>query len=134
MNTIKKKLILLFISVFLFLITLNIFKPIFTAKNLIFPYSINKFDIITEYPLTWKYIKILYCITCFISIYLLTNSFQKYILIKKIKIPKKQKEEIIATDNKLNILLGFDEKNQNIYITEKSLYQNMLVTGTIGSR
>ena len=70
MNTIKKKLILLFISVFLFLITLNIFKPIFTAKNLIFPYSINKFDIVTEYPLTWKYIKILYWFCLLIILWL----------------------------------------------------------------
>ena len=36
--------------------------------------------------------------------------------------------------NSLCLLIGFDEfSNQNIYIPESGLYQNFLITGTIGS-
>ena len=35
---------------------------------------------------------------------------------------------------KLNLLIGYDEKtNENIYVPEAGLYQNFLITGTIGS-
>ena len=37
--------------------------------------------------------------------------------------------------NNLNLLLGINPDNQKqIFITEKGLYQNILITGTIGSR
>ena len=135
MKFVKKTLIIVFISVLLFLIILYIFRPIFTATNLIFPYSVSKFDIALEYPIVWKYIKITYCVNCFITVYILINSLQKFLSINKIEIHKKQKTETIVVDNHLNMLLGTNEyNNQNIFISEKSLYQNVLVTGTIGSR
>lgn len=135
MKFVKKNIIVLFISVLLFLIILYIFRPIFTATNLIFPYSVSKFDIVLEYPIVWKYIKITYCVNCFITVYILINSLQKFLSINKIEIHKKQKTETIVVDNHLNMLLGTNEyNNQNIFISEKSLYQNVLVTGTIGSR
>ena len=135
MKFVKKNIIVLFISVLLFLIILYIFRPIFTATNLIFPYSVSKFDIAVEYPIVWKYIKITYCVNCFITVYILINSLQKFLSINKIEIHKKQKTETIVVDNHLNMLLGTNEyNNQNIFISEKSLYQNVLVTGTIGSR
>lgn len=38
------------------------------------------------------------------------------------------------TNNKLNLLIGQDEKTNNkIYVPESGLYQNFLITGTIGS-
>ena len=38
------------------------------------------------------------------------------------------------TNNKLNLLIGQDEKtNSKIYVPESGLYQNFLITGTIGS-
>jgi len=132
---IKKHLIILFISVLLFLIVLIIFKPIFTATSLIFPYSLSKFDIIIEYPIVWKYIKIMYLINCFITIYLLIFSFYKFILTIKFKIPKKTNTENNFLDSNFSLLLGTSDKNsQNMYLQEKGLYQNILVTGTIGSR
>lgn len=135
MKFVKKNLIVVFISVLLFLIILYIFRPIFTATNLIFPYSVSKFDIALEYPIAWKYIKITYCVNCFITIYLLINSSQKFLSINKVKIHKKTEAKTIVENNQLNILLGTNEyNNQNIFISEKSLYQNILVTGTIGSR
>ena len=100
MKFIKNNLIILFISILIFLIILFIFNPIFTATNLTFPYSLSKFDIIVEYPIVWKYIKIIYLINCFITIYLTFFSFSKFIRTIRIKIPKK-----INTENKTGILL-----------------------------
>lgn len=135
MKFIKNNLIILFVSILLFLIILFVFNPIFTATNLIFPYSLSKFDIIVEYPTVWKYIKIMYLINCFITIYLTIFSFNKFILTIKIKIPKKTNSEKNILNSNFSLLLGTSDKtSQYIYLQEKGLYQNILVTGTIGSR
>lgn len=135
MKFIKNNLIILFISVLLFLIILSIFKPIFTATSLIFPYSVSNFDIVLKYPIVWKHIKIIYSINCFITIYLIIFSFYKFILTTKIKIPKKTKTENNSLNSNFSLLLGTtDTTSQNVYLQEKGLYQNILVTGTIGSR
>lgn len=43
--------------------------------------------------------------------------------------------EDLVNKNNLNLLVGITPDNQKqIFITEKGLYQNVLVTGTIGSR
>lgn len=135
MKFIKNNLIILFISVLLFLIVLIIFNPIFTATNLIFPYSLSKFDIIVEYPIVWKYIKIMYLINCFITIYLTIFSLNKFFRTIRIKIPKKTNKENNFLNSNFSLLLGTSDKtSQNVYLQEKGLYQNILVTGTIGSR
>lgn len=135
MNFIKKFLISFFISTLLFFIVLIIFNPIFKATHLIFPYSISKFDIIATYPILWKNIKIAYCINCFITIYLLVNSLQNFILIKKYKPRQKINSDNQFQNSNFNLLIGFNNSNnQSVYITEKGLYQNILVTGTIGAR
>ncbi len=135
MKFIKNNLIILFISVLFFLIVLLVFRPIFTATNLIFPYSLSKFDIIVKYPIVWKYIKIMYLINCFITIYLTIFSFSKFIRTIRIKIPKKINTEKNLLNSNFSLLLGTSDKtSQNVYLQEKGLYQNILVTGTIGSR
>lgn len=51
----------------------------------------------------------------------------------KIK-PKENDENNIIKNNELNLLVGKDViNNKNIYIPESGLYQNFLITGTIGS-
>lgn len=135
MKFIKKFLFPFVFSAILFFIVIIIFYPIFTAKSLIFPYSLSKFDIVLEYPIIWNYIKKLYCMTCFITIYLLVLSLQNFILIKKQKRQKKSSRPTISTCNtNFNLLLGINNNNDKVYIPEKGLYQNILITGTIGSR
>ena len=138
MKKIKHFFIVFFISFLIFLIIISILKPIFITKELIFPYAINPFDIISKYPILWKYIKIIYCITCFFNVFLFINSISKFILIKlnnKSNILKKEKPKIYEnTSSNFKLLLGIDNLKNNIYILEKGLYQNILITGTIGSR
>lgn len=107
-----------------------LFYPIFTASSIIFPYSITEFDICLVYPQTWISIKRFYIISCFISFTILFFKFFSYFStrcsIKNISVgtPKINEE--------LNLLVGFFN-NSNIYIPEKGLFQNILVTGTIGT-
>ena len=65
---------------------------------------------------------ILYANNIFVYFYKLYNKHSSN--------PKKDNE----ISNKLNLLIGYDKsQNENIYLTESGLYQNFLITGTIGS-
>ena len=135
MKTLKHYSIVLFISFLIFLIIIIFFWPIFNAKEIIFPYAVTQFDIISKYPKIWFYIKLVYCISCFLNLFLFINSIFKFILFKKIKIKNNKKIIKNNISEKFNLLLGADSINKkNIYIPEKGLYQNILITGTIGSR
>ncbi len=80
----------------------------------------------------WNCIKITFIINFFILSILLTEQIDKRF--GKNKNNKKTKDFDQSVDkNKINILIGVDEKNNKVYIPEKGLYQNILVTGTIGS-
>lgn len=126
------KLFCLFLSLLFFVFMKYIFAPIFNSSTLIFPYAINPFDIVTTYPTAWYCIKLIYSITFFISTYVLLNSFFNFIFFN-LKIPKHIHSTILHSN--FNLFLGKNSSTEEkIYIPEKSLYQNVLVTGTIGSR
>lgn len=126
---IKLCFIILFSFIFIFLIFL-FFKPIFTAKSLIFPYAIHPFDIVSVYPDIWILLKKLYILSSFISYLILSN---KIINSFNYKFPKKfKKKEITIHNNGLSLLVGISN-GLPVYISEKGLFQNILVTGTIGT-
>lgn len=109
-----------------------IFKPIFYAKHLIFPYAINPFDIVTVYPETWTSLKEFYILSFTISYLIIYTKISSSFRINKFKnIPPQNSKKNIA-ENEVYLLVGYNN-NQPIFITEKGLYQNILVTGTIGT-
>lgn len=108
-----------------------IFKPIFYANHLIFPYAIHPFDIVLVYPATWILLKKAYIISFFISYFIIFNKVSNLIYIHK-KFPKKHKIINHSSNDELSLLIGFSE-NIPIKILEKGLYQNILITGTIGT-
>lgn len=121
-------------SSILFILGIFIFFPIYLSNDLIFPYAIHPFNICTTYPIFWNNIKILFIIVYIFSSIIIFNLI--YIKIYK----KNNKSSIINNHIKLdlsvsnfNLHIGYDEKKNNIYIPEKSLYQNILITGTIGT-
>lgn len=132
----KIKFFILLFSIFISIIFLIIFKPILIAKDVIFPYSIHPFNISKNYPTIWLYIKIIYCVNLFIVNFLFVNSTTSYFRInKKPKIINISSKEIIEEHDNIKLLVGTNQKNnEKVFITEKGLYQNILVTGTIGSR
>ena len=117
------KLFCLFSCFLLYFFMKYLFFPIFNCSTLIFPKA-------------WQNIKLTYCITFFISTYVLLNSFFSIIALNlKIPVYKKVKLNRPLFSSKINLLLGKNScTEEKIYITEKSLYQNILITGTIGSR
>ena len=123
-----------FITAFLaisILILVIIFKPIFLSNNIIFPYSIQKINICEKNPTLWFNIKLLYIIFYIIANIIFSNLFFN-LLFKKIinnkKIPHKN-----IIDKKLKIFIGYNNNNEKLYVEEKGLYQNFLITGTTGS-
>ena len=112
--------------------TYKIFSPIFYANEIIISYGVHPFDICYKNPLLWNYIKILFIISYIFSNIILINY-----LFFKLKFFKKKNPISHITNNfysSLNLLIGKDlSSNSNIYISELGLYQNFLITGTIGS-
>ena len=116
----------------------KIFSPIYFQNSIIINYGLHPFDICVEQPILWKYLKILFLITYIYSSIFFSNLFFNLFNFKnakKINI-KKNNYSLIKSNkkNELNLLIG---KNVNtkelIYLPEKSLYQNILITGTIGT-
>lgn len=126
-NFILKFVLFFLLLIILFLILIFLFNPILTADSLIFPYAIHAFDIVKVYPNTWILIKKFYFISFSISYFILFFKFSKFI-----KFPKKNIQKIQASESSLSILVGLSDK-EPIYISESGLYQNILITGTIGT-
>ena len=138
---------MLFLTVFFISLHYHFFYSIYTAEELIIPYGLKLFDICSKNPILWKYIKITHIASFAFSIIIITNLFfsklfKKFFKSEKIK-SKNQKQNSIGSTkfrnstnpcNRLQLLVGFDETSKsNIYIPESGLYQNFLITGTIGS-
>ena len=128
----SKKLSLFIFCISLLLIFFNIiiFYPIFTSNNILISFAIKPFNICTKYPTFWFCFKILYVALCIISSFtvsfLIVSCFSKPI--------KNAKTIITINPTGLYLLIGHNiNENHDIFIPEKSLYQNILITGTIGS-
>ena len=113
-----------------FLINFLLFFNLFISRDVVFNLAITPFNISREYPNIWSNIKFCYCLSCFISYTILFKS----VIYKIIKNPKKKniKENNIDT-NKFNLIIGINEYGVKRYIEEDGLYQNIMITGTIGS-
>ena len=114
------------------LIFFNILNPVFKSKEIIVQYGLQKFNIVSKYPKVWGYIKKIYIITFIFS----NTVYLNYIYTKILYHPKKKikKEKYKIKTEKLNLLIGNDEETgKNLYLPEYGLYQNFLITGTIGS-
>ena len=112
-------------------IFIQILKPIFQAQELIITYGLKPFDICESNAKLWQYIKIMYIITFFTSNLICSNFVYNKIPIKK-KIEKHLDTK--DKDDKLKLLIGYNQKTkEKIYIPKSGLFQNFLITGTIGS-
>lgn len=125
---------LIFIEVFLIIsciIASIIFMPIYQSTKIVIPYALHPFDICKEHSIWWKNIKIAYIVFYILANGIIVNSI--YTIIKRKIKPKKINNQEEINENELKIFVGKNEENNLIYIPEKSLYQNILITGTIGS-
>ena len=113
----------------------NFFKPIYTSKSIIIPYAIYPFDICTVSPKAWKWIKLTHIFTSIYIVFILVNSiFSKIFKSKNILPNYKKTNPYSCKCIGINLYLG-KSQNENfpVYLPEKSLFQNLLITGTIGT-
>lgn len=134
---IKRTLFCITFSSFLCLIGFILFKPIYEANSIIIPYSLHPYDICISYPNVWKNIQFYFIVFYIASSFFSSNSLYSLLFIHKehkIKTSKKLNSNIKQfKNNNLLMFVGKNESDNLVYIPEKSLYQNILVTGTIGS-
>ena len=143
-----KVFLILFCTTFFIFLHFHFFYSIYTAEELIIPYGLKPFDICSKNPALWKYIKIIHIASFSFSMIIIINFFISKLLIKKdFKLENFQSKKIktnsklfttcqnkVNTSDSLQLLIGFDETSKmDIYIPESGLYQNFLITGTIGS-
>lgn len=122
------------LSSILFILGIIVFFPIYFTSDLIFPYAIHPFNICKTYPIFWNNIKISFIILYIFSSIIISNYINKKIYIKEKKsIITNNHIKLNLSNSNFNLYIGHDEKNNNIYINEKALYQNILITGTIGT-
>lgn len=132
-------------SIFLFLfllcssyVTFYCFFPIFTANEIIITYGIHPFDICSKNPQLWEALKVLYIICFVFSNFVLGHSIYTRVLMhfsffKKSSSTQKVNQSFSSNKDDLSLLIGKNKANQNIFLPESGLYQNFLITGTIGS-
>lgn len=156
---IKRFIFIVLFSLFYCYLGYKLFSDILYTNSVIITYGIEPFDICVKNPDLWKYIKIAFVISYMFSSVIISNFvyfiFKKLIKIlidtfknisEKLNIIKDKKNEKskkfslsssffvdkINEDLKLFIGNSFEDKS-TIYLSSKSLYQNVLVTGTIGT-
>ena len=134
MKLLFKLLFIIFISSLLFIFTFYILKEVFYSNSIIIPYSLKPFDICLKYPEVWNIIKKLHILTSIISYIIISNYLFNVFISKKCidkkLFNKKTKNSIVGN---LDLFIGTDTNDNKIFIPEKSLYQNIFITGTIGT-
>lgn len=132
MINIKRFIFILYLIILLSICSFQLFFPIYQAKEIIINTGLHPSDICYDNPLLWKSLKI-----SFIFFYLFSNVIIINLFISRLHIfEKSQIENQLphSQNSNLELLIGEDFKNsQKIYLPESGLYQNFLITGTIGT-
>ena len=99
-----------------------LFKPVFDSSQNLYS-NVKLFNLIIQTPDLFFKIKL-----CF----LILSFFTSFFLIRKLfNLINLNKKEHISKDG-FSLLIGYSMSGDEIYISEKNLYQNMLITGSIG--
>ena len=92
---------------------------------------INLREIISGYE---SNIKLIYHISCAMCILLLTNKYRRKLRIVSTKIVQKTlSQDSVIDEKQTGYVIARDENDQVLTITDEALYQNVLITGSIGS-
>ena len=135
MRTRIKRKYKIFAIIILNILEFTIFLKIFKSDEIIIRYAVNPYNIVDKQPQLWWGIKILFIVNYFIISIIFTEFISN--MYENGESKKKKMNNTIrsngACENGLNVLIGKNTNNEKIFIPEKGLYQNILVTGTIGS-
>lgn len=110
------------------------FKEIFFSSKIIITFAVHPFDICEKFPSVWNFIKISSLFFFYIDISILFHtifSLFPFLTCNARKVSQKKIHSENSTP--LQLLIGKDSNDKLVSISEKGLYQNVLITGTIGS-
>lgn len=131
-DTFARRVLFNFAFIFVFLsIYITLFYPVYTSNEIMINFAVNPFNICERYPDTWEKLKLLYIPISSISTLIITNLIYSSLFTKK-KQKQKTKSKSISSNN-LSLFISKDNSGSPIILPEASLYQNILITGTIGS-
>lgn len=133
-STFKKRILfLLLIPLLLTFFIFFFFKDLYVSNTIIIDFAIHPFNICVEYPGFWNFLKISYIFLFYSSATIFMHSIYSFLF----QSPTNSNKKIISKKNPLitsfHLFIGKTCENQPLYIEEKGLYQNILITGTIGS-
>ena len=114
------------------IINFFIFYPIYLSNNIIIKFAVHPFNICEKYPDGWKLIKNCFLISCFFSNFIISNFIYSLLYRKSPKNKKLIKNDSCNHDN-LILKIGLTSEDEEIYLPSSGLFQNILVTGTIGA-
>lgn len=142
----KKLFIFFFYLTFLSFISLfsfSLFFPLYQSHEIIIPYGLHPFNICVDNPHLWNFIKYSYPFLFLFSYTMLFHFLYHHFFIKSQKFfthfknlffPSFQKSSSSTDAFSLSLFLEDSENfSKSIFLPENGLYQNFLITGTIGS-
>lgn len=112
----------------------DFFQSIYTADVVLFDSGLRIFDICSEQPVLWKYMKlfsILFCFFTYFQIFYYAFSIPLHFIKKRIH--NKPISPVCIRTSPCSVYIGNTINKQKRFLSEKSLYQNILITGTIGT-
>ncbi len=129
----KKSVFILSFTITFIIIAFIIFLPLYISDTVYIGYALFPYNICEKQPTLWLHAKIVFAISYLISLLIISNSLFDYIFkFKSTKSPTSSLEPSV-NKNSLQLLIGVNPDNNPVYVPEKGLYQNILITGTIGS-
>lgn len=131
-STPKKRFIFVFFFILIFsFINVFLFFSIYLSNNINIFFAVHPFNICYKYPNGWKLIKNSYIIISFFYYLILANVLYSNLFRKN---PKSSSQKNVFTlDPYFNLKIGLDSSNNNVFLPLKGLFQNILITGTIGT-
>ena len=130
----RRKIIFIFsFTLFFLLLTLMLFLPLYLSNEVYLSYTLFPYNICEKQPQLWLYLKISFIISYLISLLIISNSIFNYTFKLKKHTNHLETTTPCVNNNSLQLLIGINSENTPIYLPEKGLYQNFLITGTIGS-
>lgn len=128
-NTFTRKVIFnaLFLAILAFLY-FSFFYDVYVSDEIIIPFAVHPFNICERFPDVWLFIKIAYIPIAFLSALIVINIIYSSLFTKN----KIQKSSPISKTSDLYLKV-YNEDDDDLFIPEAGLYQNILITGTIGS-
>ena len=138
MINIRKNILVFLYTILSFVCSFNLLLSLYTSSEVIISSEFNQFDICQTNLTLWNFLKtsfcFLYLIVNFILIYIFINKLEKYFNNFNFSRNITKNNNNLKNNKKIELLIGKESNSQkNIIIPESGLYQNFLITGTIGT-